>query len=722
MKKFLFALFIAVTLGFKGFAAVPDEGMWLPMFIERLNYVDMQKMGLHLTADEIYSVNHSSLKDAIVSLGFFCTAEVVSNEGLIFTNHHCGYESIQAHSTVDHDYLTDGFWAMSKKEELSNADLTASFLVRMEDVTDKVLGSVTDDMDEATRASKIEEASSKLEKVASEKGKYEASVKGFFDGNEYYMFVYQTYKDVRLVGAPPSAVGKYGGDTDNWMWPRHTGDFSIFRIYTAPDGTPAEYSDKNIPLKPKYSLPISLKGVKKDDFAMVWGYPGRTDRFLTSYGVKLAIDQSNPYTVKIRDKKLAIIKEFMDASPTIKIQYAAKYAESSNYWKYFIGQTKGLKRLKVYEKKQEQEAAFTAWVNEDKTRKLKYDSALIYLSTGYDEMKKYNLPMKFLEEAAFQGPEFIYYAYGAFDLYSKLKKDPAGKTDGVKAAAVAFKEKAVEFYKNYNKAIDQKLCSELLKMYYEDVPKDQHPSVFADYVVKKYGGDFDKFAAAVFGKSVFVDSAKMYAFLAKPSFKVIDKDMGWITMRSMIKSYLDVYANLKGIEEKINKGDRLYVAGLKEMYPDKKFYPNANSTMRMSYGKVEDYYPADAVHYDYYTTLDGVMEKEDSTNDEFIVPKKLKELYKKKDYGKYANADGKLDVCFLATLDISGGNSGSPVINGDGQLIGLAFDGNWEAMSGDIAYETDVQRTICVDIRYVLFMIDKYAGAKNIVDELTIVQ
>jgi len=722
MKKFVFMLFVAVTLGFKGFATVPDEGMWLPMFIDRLNYVDMQKMGLHLTADEIYSVNHSSMKDAIVSLGFFCTAEVVSNEGLLFTNHHCGYESIQAHSTVEHDYLTDGFWAMSKKEELSNPDLTASFLVKMEDVTDKVLANITDDMDEATRSAKIEEVSGKLEKTASEKGKYEASVKSFFDGNEYYMFVYETYKDVRLVGAPPSAVGKYGGDTDNWMWPRHTGDFSIFRIYTAPDGSPAEYSDKNVPLKPKYSLPISLKGVKKDDFAMVWGYPGRTDRFLTSYGVKLAIDQTNPYTVKIRDKKLSILKEFMDVNPTVKIQYAAKYAESSNYWKYFIGQTKGLKRLKVYEEKQEQEAAFTKWVNEDKTRKAKYDSALIYISTGYADLKNYNLAMTFLNEAAFQGPEFIFYAYGAFELYNKLKKDPSCKTEGTKASAEAFKEKAKAFYKNYNKAIDQKLFAELMKMYYEDVPKDQHPSVFADYVVKKYDSDFTKFAAAIYGKSIFVDSAKMTAFLVKPSFKVIDKDMGWITMRSMIKAYLDVYANLNGLEEKINKGDRLYVAGLREMYPDKKFYPNANSTMRMSFGKVEDYYPADAVHYDYVTTLDGVMEKEDSTSDEFTVPKKLKELYEKKDYGKYANADGKLDVCFLATLDISGGNSGSPVINGDGQLIGLAFDGNWEAMSGDIAYEKDLQRTICVDIRYVLFMIDKYAGAKNIVDELTIVQ
>jgi hypothetical protein len=610
---------------------------------------------------------------------------------------------------------------MSKEEELTNEDLTASFLIRMEDVTEKVLAKVTDDMDESKRSSAIDEVTSKLEKEAAEKGKYEASVKSFFDGNEYYLFVYQTFKDVRLVGAPPSAVGKYGGDTDNWMWPRHTGDFSIFRIYTAPDGTPATYSAKNIPLKPKYSLPISLKGVKKDDFAMVWGYPGRTDRFLTSYGVKLAIEQSNPYTVKIRDKKLAIIKEFMETSPTIKIQYASKYAESSNYWKYFIGQTKGLKRLDVYEKKQEQEAAFTKWVNEDPARIKKYGKALSDIAAGYEELKKYNTCMKYLEEAAFQGPEFIFFAYGAYDLYNTLKSS-SSNAEAIKAIADEFKETAKEFFKDYNSSCDQKLCSEMLKMFYDDVEKDQHPSVFTDVVVKKYKGDFNKFATALYNKSIFVDSSRMYAFLTKPSFKVIDKDMGFQTMKSMIKVYMNIITNLNNIEEKINIGDRMYVAGLREMYPDKKFYPNANSTMRMSYGKVSDYFPADAVHYNYFTTLDGVIEKEDSTNEEFIVPTKLKELWKKKDYGKYADADGKLDVCFIANLDISGGNSGSPVINGDGQLIGLAFDGNWEAMSGDIAYEPELQRTIVVDIRYVLFMIDKYAGAKNIINELTIVQ
>jgi hypothetical protein len=721
MKKFLLALIITVAFGFKSYATVPDEGMWLPMLIERLNYVDMQKMGLHLTADEIYSVNHSSLKDAIVSLGFFCTAEIVSNEGLLFTNHHCGYESIQAHSTIEHDYLTNGFWAMSKQEELPNEDLSASFLVRMEDVTEKVLAKINDNMSESGRQEKIDLVIKKIETEASEKGKYTANVKSFYDGNEFYLFVYQTFKDVRLVGAPPSSVGKYGGDTDNWMWPRHTGDFSIFRIYTAPDGSPAEYSKENIPLKPKYSLPISLKGVKKDDFAMVWGYPGQTDRFLTSYGVKLAIEQSNPTVVKIRDKKLSVIKEFMDADPLVKIQYSSKYAESSNYWKYYIGQTKGLNKLNVYEKKQEQEVAFTKWVNEDTKRRKKYGDALPDIAAGYEELKNYNITSKYLEEVAFQGPEFILFAYGIFDLYIALKT-PGSKGEDISGPAAEFKEKAKTFFKNYYKPCDQKLFAELMKMYYQDIPKDQRLSIFTDVLEKKYKGDFNKFTEAVYSKSIFTDSTRLYTFLKTPSLKVVDKDLGFLTLKSVLKTYFYLDSVVTPLQTKINTGNRLYVAGLREMNLDKKYYPNANSTMRMSYGKVGDYYPADAVHYDYVTTLDGVIEKEDSTNEEFIVPKKLKELWKKKDYGRYATADGKLDVCFIANLDISGGNSGSPVINGDGQLIGLAFDGNWEAMSGDIAYEPDLQRTICVDIRYVLFIIDKYAGAKNIVDELTIVQ
>jgi hypothetical protein len=737
MRKLFVSILMCISIG-KGLFATnpPDEGMWLPMLVDRLNYVDMQKMGLHLTSDELYNVNNASLKDAIVGLGnadggnmHFCTAEVVSDQGLLLTNHHCGFDAIQSQSSVEHDYLTNGFWAFSLKEELRCEGVTAAFLVRMENVTDKVLADVTDKMTEDEREAAISKVTKKLEKEASEKGKYEVDVKGFYDNNEFYMFVYTIYKDVRLCGAPPSAIGKFGGDTDNWMWPRHTGDFSMLRIYTAPDGSPAEYSANNIPLKPKYHLPISLKGVKKEDFSMIWGYPGTTDRYLTSYGVQLALEQSNPITVSVRTEKLSLMKEDMDSDPKIKLQYASKYASSANYWKYFIGQTKGLKRLDIYDKKKLLENQFEAWVNADNSRKEKYGEALKLLADGYADEKKYNISMKYLEEAVFQGPEFVYFSFGAYQMYMKIKSQSEAKDKTVKASydadiktmADIFKPEVEKFFKDYNQPTDKKLFVALLKMYYDNVPREQWPDIFANEADKKFKGDFNKWAGEVFAKSIFVDKAKLMAFLDKPTYKVIMNDPGFKITLSMVDCIRGLYDKLGDIDTKIAKGNRLFIAGLREMNPDKKFYPNANSTMRMTYGKVLDYDAADAVHYNYFTTLKGVMEKEDPANDEFIVPAKLKQLYQAKDYGRYGQ-NGDMHVCFTANLDITGGNSGSPVINGDGQLIGIAFDGNWEAMSGDIAYEPDVQRTICVDIRYVMFIIDKYAGAKNLVDEMTFIQ
>ena len=737
MKKLFVSLLMCFTLGTGLFAInPPDEGMWLPMLVERLNYVDMQKMGLHLTAEELYSINNSSLKDAIVGLGnsqnpgmHFCTAEVVSPQGLLLTNHHCGFDAIQSQSSVEKDYLTNGFWAFSLKEELKCDDVTASFLVRMENVTEKVLADVTDKMTEDERDAAIKKASGKIEKEAAEKDKYFTDVKGFYNNNEFYLFVYTVYKDVRLCGAPPSAIGKFGGDTDNWMWPRHTGDFSMLRVYTAPDGSPAEYSDKNVPLAAKYPLPISLKGVKKGDFSMIWGYPGTTERFLTSYGVQLALEQSNPITVDVRTKKLSLMKEDMDTDPKIKLQYASKYAQSANYWKYYIGQSKGLKHLDIYNKKKQLENQFEAWVTGNAERKAKYGEALKLIADGYSEMKKYNISMKYLEEAVFQGPEFIYFSFGAFQLYMKLKtqsetKDKTAKAtnaNDIKTLADGFKPEVEKFFKDYNLPTDKKLFVALLKMYYDNVPKDQWPDVFTSEAEKKYKGDFSKWADELFAKSIFVDKTRLMAFLDKPSYKVIMNDPGFKITLSMVKCIRGLYGSMGDLETKIDKGNRLFIAGLREMYPDKKFYPDANSTMRMTYGKVLDYEAADAVHYNYVTTLKGVMEKEDATNDEFIVPAKLKQLYEAKDYGRYGK-NGEMPVCFIANLDITGGNSGSPVINGDGHLIGIAFDGNWEAMSGDIAYEPEVQRTICVDIRYVMFVIDKYAGASNLINEMTFIQ
>jgi len=715
----LLALAFILCLQFNGKA---DEGMWLPMHIKRLNFVDMQKMGLQLTAEEIYSINQACLKDAIVVLsGGSCTAEMVSKEGLVLTNHHCAFGVIQANSTVEHDYLTDGFWAMKKTDELPASGMTAGFLVRMEDVTKRVLAEVTDDMSEEERAKKIAEAIATIDEDATKDTHYNSHVRSFFEGNEYYLFVYETYKDVRLVGAPPSSVGKYGGDTDNWMWPRHTGDFAMLRVYTGDDGKPADYSESNKPYQPKYHLPVSLNGVKKNDYAMIMGYPGSTDRYLPSAGVNLAITKTQPATVKLRGVKLGLWKEDMNSSDAIRIKYASKYAGVANYWKYFQGQTAGLKRLKIYDKKKAEENAYLAWANKDPKRKAKYGEAISLIEDSYKELDNYAIARTYLNEAAF-GSEIILFAWRASRLARVLEaggKAPEPKQ--LNAVINAYKIRAERHFKDYNAPTDQKTTAALMKLYKEDVPASLQPDVFAS-IEKKYKNNFDKYAADMFSKSIFADEAKLDAFLIKPNLKVLKKDPAYIAAMSFINQYrADVAPKLREIYGQLGKGNRLYVAGLREMNPNKKYYPNANSTMRVTYGSVLDYFPRDAVYYNYFTTLDGVMEKEDPTNDEFIVPEKLKTLYKNKDYGRYGQ-DGKLNVCFLTTNDITGGNSGSPVINGNGELIGIAFDGNWEAMSGDIAFEPELQRTIVVDIRYVLFIIDKYAGASHLVDEMTLIQ
>ncbi len=695
-----------------------DEGMWLPMFIEKLNYADMKKMGLNLTSEQIYSVNNSCLKDAIVQFGGGCTAELISSQGLLITNHHCGYGNIQSHSTVDHDYLTNGFWAKSKSEELPNEGLSVTFLVKMEEVTAKVLSVVDNKMSEKERNDKITENIKKLTDEATKGTSYKAIIRSFFDGNEYYMFIYEIYKDVRLVGAPPSSIGKYGADTDNWMWPRHTADFSMFRVYTGPDGKPAEYSKDNIPMVPKHYLPVSIAGINNGDYAMILGYPGTTDRFLTSYGISLALEKFNPSIVKIREKKLELMRLDMDASSEVRIKYASKYAGIANYWKYFIGQSKGLKRLNVFDKKKIIEDAFKVWVNADQERKEKYDSALIYISGAYDEITKYTLARVYYGEAILRGPEIITFARQADklnDLLTAKEQDKAKIDEAIKG----LKENAPKVFKDYNAPTDKKLYAALFEMFYKDVPTEQQPEMMTE-IAKKYKNDFTKYAEFVFTKSIFCDEKKVNAFLKNPSVKVLKKDPAFIVMQAFNKKAKEISDKTTAASLQLSRGNRLFVAGLREMYPNTKFYPNANSTMRLTYGKVMDYNGADAIHFNYFTTLDGVMEKEDPNNWEFVVPAKLKELYKSKDYGKYAD-NGVMKTCFITNNDITGGNSGSPVLNGNGELIGLAFDGNWEAMSGNIAFEPDLQRCINVDIRYVLFIIDKYAGATNLIDEMTIV-
>lgn len=697
-----------------------DEGMWLPLLIKRLNHADMKKMGCKLSAEEIYSVNKSSLKDAVVMLsGGSCTAEAISAEGLLLTNHHCGYEAIQTNSTVEHDYLTDGFYAKTRADELPTGGITASFLIRIEDMTSRVLGELNDSMSVTERNAKVRQISKTIQDEATEGTHYDAALRSFFEGNEYYLFVYETFTDIRLVGAPPESVGKYGGDTDNWMWPRHTGDFSLMRVYAGPDNKPAEYSPDNVPFKPRHFFPISLDGVEEDDFSMVMGYPGRTDRYLTSYGIQMALDISNPAVVKVRDKKLKLMKEDMDASTDIRIKYAATYAQTANYWKYFIGQSEQLKNNNVVAKKQEIEKKFKEWAGQDPQRQAKYGSALDEIDAAYADLRGVTLNRTYLNEAIIRGAAVPFFAYQI----GQLKEVMADSSNpgAISAAIAELRPEGDAFYKDYNMVTDRKLLGAMMEMYYNDIPKDQQPA-YLDSIHKAYNGNFDAFAKDFYEKSAFATNAKFNAFLDAPNARVLENDPAVILSGEFLSNYMMKFRpSISEIQARLDKGNRAFIAGLREMMPDKKFYPNANSTMRLSYGKVDDYDPRDAVEYQEYTTLKGVMEKEDPNNPEFFVPEDLKSLYKKGDYGIYGE-DGELHTCFISTNDITGGNSGSPVINGKGHLIGCAFDGNWEAMSGDIFFEDTVQRTISVDVRYILFLIDKLGEAGHIVDEMKLLR
>ncbi|MBN3034626.1 MAG: S46 family peptidase [Bacteroidales bacterium] len=704
---------------------MPDEGMWLPMFVERLNYVDMQKMGLQLTAEEIYSINQSSLKDAVVGLsstptpnGFFCTGGITSDKGLLFTNHHCGYDIIQQHSSLEHDYLTDGFWASNLSEELVNENLTVSFFIRMENVTDSIVPFLSDTLSPRDRSAKIREISGRLEEAASGEGKYHVVVQSFFEGNEYYLFVYEVYRDVRLVGAPPSAIGKFGGETDNWMWPRHTGDFSIFRVYCAPDGSPADYAEDNVPLKPKHFLPFSIAGVNKDDFAMIWGYPGGTNRYMTSYGVKYTLETYNPTLIALLGTQLDVWREAMAEDDAVRIKYASKFSGYSNFWKLMIGQNRGLKRLRVYDKKVTAEEAFNAWVEQDPERKELYGQVLDDIRNGYESVKIHANPL-FYVNFGLMGPEIIGFArnFGGLEAALEVQKD---NPDGVAESVESLREDIEAHFKDYDAATDQRATVAMFDMFLRDMAPEYHPASLSA-IRSKYKGDTEKYVSDLFARSVFADRARLETFLDNPRLKTLQKDPAYLLMNEAMAMLMGVAGTYREGYTMMSGAERLFMAGLREMYPGKVFYPDANSTMRLTYGSVQDYQAADAVHYDYVTTAEGILEKEDPGNEEFIVPERLSELIREKDFGRYGE-NGTLVTCFLTTNDITGGNSGSPVINGKGELIGLAFDGNWEAMSGDIAFEPELQRTICVDARYILFIMDKFAEAQNLVDELTVME
>lgn len=715
MKKFssiIIGFLLVFSLHLKA-----DEGMWLLPLIEKLNIEKMQSMGLKLTAEQIYSINNSSLKDAIVRFGGGCTGEIISDKGLLLTNHHCGYGVIQRHSSVENDYLTDGFWAKSLEEEIPSPGLTVTFLLSIEDVTERIVSQLSDNMTEAERMNKIRGLIRTIESEVKTEDSQLARVHAYYGGNQFYLIVYEIFRDVRFVGAPPSSIGKFGADTDNWMWPRQTGDFAIFRVYTGPDGKPADYSPENIPLKPKHYLPVSNKGVQEGDFAMVLGYPGSTTRYMTSAEVKQTMEITNTNRINIRGVRQEILLADMLASDKVRIQYASKYSGSTNYWKYSIGQNRGLERLRVIDKKKAQEQEFLNWVNADQTRREKYGDAISLIEKAVQGRAPYLNANQYIMESLRNGE--IYQMAGRAENLLNLLNEKNPDADKLKEAIEQLRNGATGFYRNYNAPTDQKVVAAMAELFYKDIDKSFHPAYLAD-VHKKFKGDFKRYAADLFSKSIFVSEEKLNAFLNKPNAKVLANDPALTASLSISAKTRELMEKTSSFNLDLQKGQRLYIAGLMEMHPDKVFYPDANSTMRLTYGTVASYFPADAVHYNYVTTMKGIIEKEDPDNWEFVVPEKLKELYYNKDFGPYGT-NGEMIVNFISNNDITGGNSGSPVINGNGELIGLAFDGNWEAMSGDIAFENEIQRTISVDARYILFIIDKFAGATNLIEEMTIV-
>ena len=712
------ATLLAATLALS--PAMADEGMWLLPFLKQQNSEQLKKAGLLIDVDDIYNPDSTSMKDAVVIFGGGCTGEIISSEGLILTNHHCGYDAIQQHSTVEHDYLTDGFWAMSKKEELPTPGLQVRFIEKIVEVTDSIDKAVEESGDEmnAYNAAFLNKQARKMagEKFLAEHPFTEVVIKPFYGGNRYFMFTITVYNDIRMVGAPPSSIGKFGADTDNWMWPRHTGDFSLFRVYTSPDGKPAEYSADNVPMKPKRYFNISLKGVTENDYTMIMGFPGTTNRYYTSWEVKDMRDVVNATRIAMRGVRQAELLDEMLADPAVRIQYASKYARSSNYHKNAIGMNRGIDKLDVIGEKQAGEEALRQWARANNHPE--YIAALDSIAAVMDEMSAVNLAYYQLLEGIAIAVEFTQVPPTAA-LIKALKEKNQPRVDSL---MTILKENYAQFAdKDYNAQVDRRVAKAMLKAYRDAVPEGERIAIF-DLIDKKFKGDIDRYVDAAFEKSVFASQANFDKFCKKPSAKALENDLMIALRNAYIEKSLELAAERKPLNDRLTRAKKVYIKGLLDMAGDAPTYPDANFTIRLTYGNVLPYSPADGVDYRYYTTQRGILEKEDPDNWEFVVPAKLKELILKKDFGEYAMANGDLPCCFLSNNDITGGNSGSPVINAKGELIGAAFDGNWEAMSGDIVFEKDLQRCINVDIRYILFIIDKYAGAKNLIDEMTIIR
>lgn len=718
MKKRPILLTLALILS--GMMCRADEGMWIPMLLKKYNIEDMQKQGFKLTAEDIYSINQASLKDAVIGLGregspffHFCTGELISNEGLMVTNHHCAFDMIQSHSSLEHNYLRDGFWAKTKKDELANPGITASILVRMEDVTEEIQAALKPEMSAEERTKTVKEVSARLEKEAVEGTNLLANVKPYFNGNQYFMSVFKIYKDVRLVGAPPSAIGKFGGDTDNWMWPRHTGDFSVLRIYAGADNEPADYAPDNKPYQPASFFKISAKGVQEGDFTMVFGYPGTTNEYLTSYAIEQTQDIENPHKIAIRTAKLNVINAAMESDELLRIKYASKAASVANAWKKWQGECKGLKRFNTVAKKQEEEAAFQQWAANQPA----YNGLLPAYKQLYAQRKDLILAAAYLNEAGRNGAEIIGWAASVM---RQLKR--TGFAEDLELNRQKLRTAAEEYYKDYDVETDKKILVEMLKLYNRNLSEEWIPEEVRKAAGKK---GIEAYVENLFKKSLFADTAALFDFIDNSqaeSYKKLEKDPAWQLYASLDDLFArKIRPELSKIESEIVRLNQLWLAGLMEMQADKVFYADANSTLRVAYGKVQGYSPRDGVYYKHFTTLKGILEKDNPEIYDYNIPERLREIYRNRDFGTYIQ-EGEVPVCFIATNHTTGGNSGSPVLNSEGHLIGLNFDRAWDGVMSDMQYDPEICRNVAVDIRYVLFIIDKLAGARHLLDEMVIVE
>ena len=713
-KVIMKRLFLSLAILLTSAMAFAGEGMWIPMLLQ-YNEKEMQEMGMRITADDIYSINHSSLKDAIVLFGGGCTGEIVSDYGLLLTNHHCGYDWIQKHSSVEHDYLTDGFWAMDRSQELPCPGLKVTILREMRDVTNKILFNVNDDMEEVERQQLIDENIKKLVAEIEKETSYKVSVKPFFLGNAYYLLLNEVFTDVRLVGCPPSNIGKFGGDTDNWVWPRHTGDFSVFRVYADKDGHPADYSVDNVPYKPAKHLEISLKGADEGDFAFVFGYPARTNEYLPAVAVDQEANVIDPIAVDLRGKILDIYNQYQEQDKKVRIQYASKHAGLGNGWKKWMGVTEGINHFHGVEKKRFYEESFQEWCYASRQRYL-YINLLKQFEEKYKELEPYRVAYTYLTNAGLNIELFGF--AGNFNKLSQVTADTP--QEDIDKMIASLRNTTQSFFKDYHQPIDEEVAKTMLSEYLECQPADFRPGFLNE--IK----EVDAYVEQLFSKSMFTSEKKVNDFLDnfKPNrIKKLQKDPALQAYQSMMSFYREeINPKMKPINDELARLQRLYMKGQMLMEPERRFSPDANFTLRVTYGKIEGFKPQDGKNYRHFTTLEGIMEKENPDIYDYVVEPKLKQLYNNKDYGRYADKDGTMHVAFTASVHTTGGNSGSPILNADGQLLGLNFDRCWEGTMSDLVYDPDICRNISVDIRYVLFIIDKFAGAKNLIQEMDIIE